>query len=187
MQCSIDGHPARNAIDADLALRRGGLRNIAQRYGVGAWSLHRHVHNCLKLTLEQSKELQMRLSAQHLQDELDSWHQALYEALTWARETKDARTCAVLVREARANIESLDRLAHPERAWTPTYRVELERHKRYEEKADALIDALHAQQEEWDWLTSRSPEGEEQEEVTAQANGHQPHTAAQQEERRLSK
>jgi hypothetical protein len=174
--CTICTHVERRAIDAALVVHQAGYRNIAKRYGVDYQAVYWHERNCLHRTFSQSKELQMRLSADHLCEELDRWHERLNEAYVWARRDQSPAKVAALVREARADIESFYKLAHPERAFTPTYRVEIERGKRNEAESDAHEALRRATlatiMADLNGLNSAPIDGEG-EEVPATSNGHQ--------------
>jgi hypothetical protein len=64
--CSVCRHSARAEIHLLLVRNAASLRSIAHRYSVTYWSVRRHERNCLRTTVQASKELQAKLSAENL-------------------------------------------------------------------------------------------------------------------------
>ena len=103
--CSVCHHDARPAIDQALVLG-SPLRDIAKQFGVGETAVERHrVHVAAQL-------------AEAVPDRADDLHRQVHDLqrrllviLAMAEEAGDLRAATAAIREARAGIELLARLA----------------------------------------------------------------------------
>lgn len=108
--CSVCSHPQRAEVDLALAQHAEGYRNIAQRFGVGAWALYRHEREHLRTSLMQRRDIQAMLSANNLLAKLSALDDRTLGLLVKAEKQGDLRTALLAVRESRGNVESYARL-----------------------------------------------------------------------------
>lgn len=109
MPCSVCHHPARDAIDLELA--QGGLnRRVAEAQGLTETSVRRHRANHLPATLLKAHEAREAARADDLLAQVKALLDRALAILSRAEEAGDHRTSLSAIREARGTLELLGRL-----------------------------------------------------------------------------
>lgn len=109
-RCTICDHAER--ADIDRALVRGtAYRSIAKQYRLSESATFRHKAEHLPGKLMQAKDAEEVADADTLLDEVRSLHERTLSLLSGAEEAGELATALRAIREARANLELLAKLA----------------------------------------------------------------------------
>jgi hypothetical protein len=109
--CTICCHPRRTEIDAAVLAHLSGFRPIAARFQVDPVSLRRHTHNHLAAQVQQAAEARALASTESLIAELNTLHAHARSVLVRAEQARDDKLILLALREGRADVEALARLA----------------------------------------------------------------------------
>lgn len=107
--CTICSHYDIDKIDKQI-LEGISLRNIAERYSLSATSVHRHKKH-LKVNLLKANEVKEMARADTLLEQVKDLQSRALSVLYKAEESQDWRAANGAIREARACIELLGKLA----------------------------------------------------------------------------
>lgn len=109
--CIVCERPDRAEIELAMLRHDAGMRSLALRFGnVSHASLRRHMLNHLGVTVAQSLEMRMTLSADNLLAKLSALDERTMKLLDTAERTGQLRTALAAIHESRANIDGYARL-----------------------------------------------------------------------------
>jgi len=110
-RCSICTHPERQTIDVALISSQEAIRVIARRFEVSKDALARHRRTHLPASLAKAYEAEEVAVADDLLSQVRDLQAHTLGILDSAKASSDHRVALSAIREARANIELLGRLA----------------------------------------------------------------------------
>lgn len=109
--CTACSHPDRPALDAALVSRNVPIRDLAGTYGLSKSAVDRHAKDCLPAALVQAEEAREVAAAGTLLEQVQALQARTLTLLSKAEEAGDLGTALRAVREVRANLELLGKLA----------------------------------------------------------------------------
>lgn len=109
--CTACQSERRQELDLALLAHSASYRRIAAQFGLSEASLRRHEQTHLRQAMEQSKEWRMLANSESLIAEMNRLHEYVDGVLQRGVTNNDDRLILMAVREGRANVDSVAKIA----------------------------------------------------------------------------